>query len=189
VGVHRSAQAIVLVEGASDRAALLTLAARQGRNLQQERVEVVNLHGATNVGRYLEDLQSAGSRPRLAGLYDAAEERYFRRGLERGGDGPVPDRARLEELGFFACQPDLEAELIRALGPAAVEAVIEQQGEQASWHILQRQPAQQGRAVEDQLRRFFGTRSGRKETYARLLVEALDLRAVPAPLGAVLRHV
>jgi hypothetical protein len=189
VGVHSSAQAIVLVEGASDRAALLTLAARQGRTLHRERVEVVDLHGATNVGRFLEDLAARGSRPRLAGLYDAAEERYFRRGLERGGHGPVPNRARLEELGFFACRPDLEGELIRALGPTAVEAVIEQQGELASWHILQRQPAQQGRAVEDQLHRFFGTRSGRKETYARLLVQALDLRAVPAPLAAVLRRV
>jgi hypothetical protein len=187
--VHSSAQALVLVEGASDRAALLALASRQGRDLLQERVEVVNLRGATNIGRFLEDLASAGGRPRLAGLYDAAEERYFRRGLERGGHGPVPDRDRLEELGFFACQPDLEGELIRALGTPAVEAVIEEQGELASWHILQRQPAQQARAVEDQLHRFFGTRSGRKETYAKLLVEALDLDRVPAPLEAVLRRV
>ena len=114
--MHRSARALILVEGASDRAALLALAARQARDLQEEKIEVVNLAGATNVGRFLEDLQAAGRRPRLAGLYDAPEERYFRRGLERGGHGPVPDRARLEELGFFACETDLEDELIRALG-------------------------------------------------------------------------
>jgi hypothetical protein len=187
--VHRSARALVLVEGDSDRAALLALAARQGRDLLEERVEVVDLGGATNVGRFLEALQSSGRRPRLAGLYDAPEERYFRRGLERGGHGPVPDRARLEALGFFACESDLEDELIRALGAPAVEAVIEQQGELPSWHILQRQPAQRGRSVEDQLHRFLGTRSGRKSIYARLLAEALDEDQVPAPLEAVLRHV
>ena len=187
--MHRSARALVLVEGASDRAALLALAARQGRDLDDELVEVVNLGGATNVGRFLEDLAAEGRRPRLAGLYDAPEERYFRRGLERGGHGSVPDRVRLEQLGFFACEPDLEAELIRALGTPAVEAVIEEQGDLTSWHILQRQPAQLTRSVEDQLHRFLGTRSGRKETYARLLVEALDLESVPTPLESVLRQV
>ncbi|MCW2762382.1 MAG: hypothetical protein JWR85_2583 [Marmoricola sp.] len=152
-------------------------------------VEVVNLGGATNVGRFLEDLRDTGRRPRLAGLYDAAEERYFRRGLERGGHGPVPDRARLEELGFFACRTDLEDELIRALGAPAVESVVERQGELMSLRILQRQPAQRGRTVEQQLHRFLGTRSGRKSIYARLLVQALDLDRVPPPLEAVLRRI
>jgi hypothetical protein len=187
--VHRSAQALVLVEGDSDRAALLALAARLGRDLREERVEVVSLGGATNVGRFLEQLKATGRRPRLAGLYDAAEERYFRRGLERGGHGPVPDRARLEELGFFACEPDLEDELIRALGVPAVEAVVEQQGELLSLRILQRQPAQRPRSAEEQLHRFLGTRSGRKSIYARLLVQVLDLDRVPTPLDAVLRQV
>jgi hypothetical protein len=187
--VHVSARSLVLVEGDSDRVALLALAARQGRDLQEEQVDVVNLGGATNIRRFLEDLGSSGRRPRLAGLYDAPEERYFRRGLEHGGFGAVPDRARLEELGFFACETDLEDELIRALGAPAVEAVIEEQGELMSWHILQRQPAQRARTVEDQLHRFLGTRSGRKRTYARLLVEALDVDRIPVPLQAVLQAV
>jgi hypothetical protein len=53
---------------------------------------------------------------------------------------------------------------------------------------MQRQPAQRGRTVEAQLRRFMGTHSGRKLKYARLLVEALDLDAVPRPLDGVLAH-
>lgn len=179
----------MLVEGDSDRVALLTLAARRGRDLGAEGVAVVDLAGATNVGRFLEDLRASGRRPRLAGMYDAAEERYFRRGLERGGYGDVPDRARLEELGFFACDSDLEDELIRALGAPAVERVVEQQGELSSWSLLRRQPAQRDRTVEQQLHRFLGTRSGRKSVYARALVEALDLAAVPTPLAAVLRSV
>ena len=101
----------------------------------------------------------------------------------------MPDRARLEELGFFACETDLEDELIRALGAPAVESVIEEQGELVSWRILQRQPAQRTRTVEDQLHRFLGTRSGRKKIYAQLLVESLDRRSGAAPLEAVLRQV
>ena len=138
VPVRGVPRALVLVEGDSDRVALLTLATRLGRDLPAEGVEVVDLGGATNVGRYLERLQAAGQAPRLAGLYDAPEERYFRRGLERGGRGPVPDRERLEELGFFACDADLEDELIRALEPLAVEDVIERQGELLSFRLLQR---------------------------------------------------
>jgi hypothetical protein len=58
-----------------------------------------------------------------------------------------------------------------------------------SFRTFQRQPAQRGRPVEAQLRRFMGTRSGRKVRYGRLLVEALDLTRVPRPLDGVLDHV
>ena len=184
---HDGARAVVVVEGESDRTALLTLARRLGRDLESERVEVVALGGATNVGRFLEGLGPPG--PGLAGLYDAAEERYFRRGLERGGHGPVADRDRLEELGFFACEPDLEGELIRALGPEGVETVIDANGELPSLRLLQRQPAQRTQTVEQQLHRFLGTRSGRKSLYAAALVEALDQARVPRPLLAVLERV
>ncbi|WP_293774339.1 hypothetical protein [Sporichthya sp.] len=47
-------------------------------------------------------------------------------------------------------------------------------------------PAQQGWASEEVLHRFLGVRAGRKARYARLLVEALGLGAVPRPLDAVL---
>jgi hypothetical protein len=43
--------------------------------------------------------------------------------------------------------------------------------------------------VEAQLRRFIGTRSGRKLRYARLLAGALDLGHVPRPLDRLLAHV
>ena len=95
----------------------------------------------------------------------------------------------MEPLGFYVCVADLEDELIRALGPAMVEEVIEAQGELGSFRIFQRQPAQRPRTIEEQLRRFMGTRSGRKAQYARGLVEALDLARVPRPLDGVLAHV
>ena len=101
----------------------------------------------------------------------------------------VPTRADLERLGFFVCEADLEDELIRALGPARVEAIIEANGELSTFRTLQRQPAQRGRPIEAQLRRFMGTRSGRKEAYAAYLVEALDLADMPRPLDLVLQRV
>ena len=92
----------------------------------------------------------------------------------------------MERLGFFVCVADLEDELIRCLGPDVVEAVVAAQGELRSFRSLQRQPAHLGRPVDQQLRRFLGTRSGRKAAYARALVDALDLERVPRPLDGVL---
>jgi hypothetical protein len=181
--------AVVLVEGTSDQAALETLAGRHGRDLEAEGISITPIGGATNIGHFLDRLGPAGTDLTLAGLCDLAEEGAFRRGLERAGLGSGLSRGDMEALGFYVCVVDLEDELIRALGSSAVEEVIEAQGEIGSFRIMQRQPAQRGRPIEDQLRRFMGTRSGRKTNYARLMVEALDLDDVPRPLDGVLGHV
>ncbi|HYU86152.1 MAG TPA: ATP-dependent endonuclease [Kribbellaceae bacterium] len=181
--------AVVLVEGMSDRFALEALAERRGRTLDAEGISIVAMGGATNIGRFLDLFGPAGLDVRLAGLCDAAEEGYFRRGLERAGFGSDLSRAEMEALGFYVCVADLEDELIRSLGAASLEQIVDAQGELGSFRILQKQPAQQGRSTEDQLHRFMGTRSGRKSHYARLLVGALDLTRVPRPLDRVLAHV
>ena len=183
------ARAVVLAEGISDQVALEALARRRGRRLDEEGVAVVPIGGATNVGRFLSVVGPAGLDLRLAGLCDAAEEGLFRRGLQRAGLGADLTRAGMERIGFYVCDADLEDELIRALGVDAVVHVIEAAGDLSSWRTLQKQPAQQGRSIEAQLRRFMGTRGGRKVQYARLLVDALDLTRVPWPLDAVLAHV
>jgi hypothetical protein len=178
--------AVVLVEGISDQAALEALAQRRRRTLGPPGISIVPMGGATNIGRFLSLLGPRGLNVRLAGLCDAGEEGYFRRALEQAGFGPVPSRADMEALGFYVCVPDLEDELIRALGVASVEDIIRAQGEIRSFRLLQRQPAQRGQSPEQQLHRFMGTRSGRKSQYARLLVDALDLTRVPRPLDQVL---
>ena len=94
--VATSRGTVIMVEGASDRVAVETLAARLGRDLADEGVDVLELGGATNVGRVLVELLGERRGLRLAGLYDEAEERFFARGLERAGLGPVTDRGRLE---------------------------------------------------------------------------------------------
>jgi hypothetical protein len=180
---------VVLVEGRSDQAAVEAIARRRGRDLAAEGVSVVAMGGARSIGGFLERFGPRGLDVRLAGLCDAGEEGDVRRAIERAGLGSNLGRAGMETLGFYVCVVDLEDELIRCLGTGAVERVVEAQGELGAFRTLQRQPAQQGRSASEQLRRFMGTRSGRKLRYARLLVDALDLAEVPRPLDRVLTHV
>ena len=178
--------AVVLVEGMSDQAALETLAARRDRDLRGEGVFVVPMGGATNIGHFLRLFGPSGFGVRLAGLCDEGEERDFRRTLEQAGLGAGLDRAGLAALGFFVCVADLEDELIRSLGVHRVEQLIEAQGELGPFRTFTRQPAQRNRPREQQLRRFLGTRSGRKIHYGHVLAAAVDLTRVPAPLAGVL---
>ena len=174
----------VLVEGDSDRLAIEALARRRNRTLTAEGISVVAMGGATNIGGFLK--RFAGFR--VAGLCDAAEEGAVRRGLERAGLGAELDRADMEMLGFFVCVEDLEDELIRALGADAVERVVDARGELESFRTFQKQPAWRDRPITEQLRRFLGTHSSRKVGSAPLLVDALDLDAVPRPLDRLLAH-
>jgi hypothetical protein len=183
------ARAVVLVEGISDRVALETLAARRGRDLAGEGVEIVPIGGAQAIARALERYGPNGLGLPVAGLCDAGEEPEFVRGLERAGLGSPADRAELGRLGFHVCVVDLEDELIRAIGAEAVEAVVDAHGDLQPFRTLQKQPEWRGRPTGDQLRRFMGSGGRRKIRYARHLVEALDLARVPRPLDAVLSDV
>jgi hypothetical protein len=179
---------VMLVEGFSDQIAVETLARRYARDLAAEGIAVVPIGGAHAALHFLRRFGPRGANVRLSGLCDAGEESIFRRALERAGFGADPTRIEMEQLGFFVCQDDLEDELIRALGPDRVEAVLEAEGDLDAFRTFQRQPAWRGRPVERQLRRFMGSAGRRKLRYARLLVEALDLAAVPRPLAGALRH-
>lgn len=182
-------RAVVLVEGESDRLALLTLAGREGRDLGSERVEVLAMSGITNIGRFAMQYGPHGHDLRLAGLYDGPEEAHVCRALAAAGLPDALDPEELPRLRFFKCSDDLEDELIRALGADAVEAVIEHAGETRSLQLLANMPVQRAWSREAVLRRFLSVRSGRKARYAVLLVEALPPGRVPVPLAAVLGSV
>ena len=184
------AAALVLVEGISDQIALETAAAGLGRDLAAERVVVVPVGGAHAVSRFVTGLGPLVGRVRLAGLCDAPEERVFRRGLDAARTGPPRADARVGEVRVSVCVDDLEDELIRAVGTAAVEALLESQGDLGSFRSLQGQPAWRGRELDAQLRRFLGSGSRRKLRYARLLTrEAVDRDALPRPLRDLLAAV
>lgn len=171
---------IVIVEGASDKAAVETLARCLGRDLLAERVVVEAIGGAHALRGYLRRLDH-GAPARLAGLVDLAEARSFARALET-------DAAALEERGFFVCSTDLEDELIRALGADAVEGVIREMGELTSFRSFQKQPFHRGEPLVAQLHRFLGTHAGRKALYADALVEAGAPERVPPPLVKLLDY-
>ena len=176
----------MLVEGESDRQAVLALAEASGRELTTEGVEVVAMGGITNTRAFAQRYGPQGLGLQLAGLYDVADESKCRNGLLAAGVR-VPDGADgLAAIGFHGCSVDLEDELIRALGADAVEAVIEEVGDLRSLRRLAAMPAQRGRTREAVLRRFFGAGAGRKARYAPLLATALAPAQVPRPLAAVL---
>jgi hypothetical protein len=168
-----SVRTAVLLEGPSDAAAVDALADRRGRDLGAEGVCVLPMGGAMSVGHFARLLGPTGLGLHLTGLCDEREGRYYARALE------PTDAAR---PAFFVCSADLEDELIRALGVTRVEELVEEEGDLRALRTFLRQPAQQDRTSQQQLRRFLGTKKGRKIRYGRVLVEALDPDRVPAPL-------
>ncbi|MFI8003297.1 TOPRIM nucleotidyl transferase/hydrolase domain-containing protein [Streptomyces sp. NPDC086010] len=172
-----SVRAVVLLEGPSDAAAVEALAGSRRRDLADEGVCVLPMGGAMSVGRFAHLLGPPCLGLRLTGLCDEAERGFYTRGLERAGAA---------SHGFFVCAADLEDELIRALGVARVVELVEEQGDLRALQTFQRQPAQHGRTAQQQLRRFLGTKKGRKIQYGRVLVEALEPERAPAPLDDLL---
>jgi Overcoming lysogenization defect protein-like, TOPRIM domain len=178
-------RSVVLVEGPSDAAAVQALARRLGHDLDAEGVSVEAMGGYGNFGRFLDQYGPSGLGVRLAGLYDAPEERHFTHGLARAGFGSSLTRADLEPLGFYACDANLEDELTRVMGPAAMEELIEAQGELSAFRTYQKQPAHRDEPIEAQVRGFLWNR---KHEYAVLIVDALDLDRIPRPLAGVIAH-
>jgi OLD-like protein len=161
---------VVLVEGITDRIALEAVAAKLGRDLVREHVEVVPIGGAQAIGRAF----AAHEGKRVAGLCDRPEERWFRRVL---GDAT------------YVCVENLEDELIRALGAERVEEVVAAEGDLETFRTFQNQPAWRGRPVETQLRRWFHAADRRATRYPPLLIAALEPDEVPSPLVGVLAHI
>jgi hypothetical protein len=163
-------KAVVLVEGESDRIAVETLAGRRGRDLSSEGISVMAVGGAHALQRVLRTLEAE----RIAGLYDRGEEAAIRRALDRAG---------IAAEAFYACDPDLEGELVRALGAERMLRLVEERGHLAAFRTYQRQPGKRALSLDAQLH---GWLHNWKVRYAAALVEALDLDRVPSPLDGVL---
>ena len=161
---------VVLVEGITDRIALEAVAAKLGRGLTAEGIEIVPIGGAQAIRRAAAQYDGE----RVVGLCDLGEERWFRRVL---GDAT------------YVCVKDLEDELIRALGPDRVQEVVAAQGELETFRSFQNQVFWRGRPVEAQLRRWLQASDGRGKRYPPLLIAALEPNELPPPLAGVLEHV
>ena len=167
------AVAMLLVEGVSDQIAVERLATRRGHELRDHRAAVVPVGGAGGMGRILAEHTTASQR--VVALCDAAEEPLVRRAITASG----------RTVSLFVCVPDLEAELIDAVGVDAMLAVLDAQGDLGSFRTLQRQHHWRDRPAAAQLRRFIGACARRKLRYAGLLTDAaVDVDRVPTPLAA-----
>jgi hypothetical protein len=150
---------VVAVEGTSDKTVLEQLARRQSRDLGAEGIEILAIGGAHAIRRFVAGLPPG---TRVRGLCDENEAHLFRRVLDE----------------THVCVPDLEGELIRAIGVERVLTLVDV----ASFRTMQRQPAHRDRLVEQQLHRWLRSSSTRFHRYLPVLVEALDLDRVPEPL-------
>ncbi|WP_369962097.1 TOPRIM nucleotidyl transferase/hydrolase domain-containing protein [Leifsonia sp. EB34] len=164
----------LLVEGASDRAACREASRLLGVDPAAAGVAILPMGGAMSVRRFVSLLRPA--QLRLHGLCDAGEAAFF-------------ERAGLDETSVSVCRPDLEGELLRALGAERAEAVLAREGDLGLFRTFQRQPAQRERPVLAQLHRFLGTTSGRKEQYGRALTEELGATELPTPLREAVESV
>ncbi|MDP5225978.1 MULTISPECIES: hypothetical protein [Arthrobacter] len=172
-------EVVVFLEGVSDVAAVTVLAERAGVDLA--RVELVSLDGVTNMRKALTECVLERPDAGTFGLCDGGEVRFVMKALHAVGH-PVADVGELPEFGFFVCRADLEDELIRALGPDRVLGVIDRLGLRVKLDTLQQQPAWSSRPLAEQLHRFCGVASGRKELLARELARELAEDEVPEPL-------
>ncbi|AEG44448.1 TOPRIM nucleotidyl transferase/hydrolase domain-containing protein [Isoptericola variabilis] len=180
-----SVRTVVLVEGASDRAAVETLAARRGLDLAAVGAVVVTMGGAGGATRAIRAAVSQGAA--VCGLYDVGEEGFVARALLRHGLAVAGTRAELAALGFHACDRDLEDELVRGLGVEGALAVVVQEGEGDRFRTFSGQPEWRGRPAAERLHRFWGTTAGRKERFGRALAAAAPVE--PPPIAALLDHV
>ena len=145
--------------------------------------------GAQAIGAFLDRYGPHGLDVRLAGLVDAGEEAVFGRALERAGLGAVSRGPTWSGSASTSASRISRTSLIRAAGVDTVEEVIEAEG---GARVLPDVPAAAGVArssLDEQLRRFVKTHSGRNIRTAGLLADALDLARVPRPLGGLLAHV
>jgi hypothetical protein len=154
---------VIAVEGTSDKVVLERISRRLGRDLEAERISIQAIGGAHAIRRFVAELVPDVA---VRGLCDENEEHLFRRVLD----------------DVYVCVPDLEGELIRAIGVERMLEIVDRD----SFETLQRQPAQRGRPLELQLHRWLRSISSRYHRYLPILVDALEPDRVPAPLAGVL---
>jgi hypothetical protein len=154
---------VIAVEGASDKVVLETISRRLGRDLAAEGIRIQAIGGAHAIRRFVTEL---GSDVAVRGLCDENEQHLFRRVLD----------------DVYVCVPDLEGELIRALGVERVLEIVDTD----AFAKMRRQPAHRATPVDKALHRWLRSSSSRFHRYLPVLTEALELDRVPAPLAGVL---
>lgn len=116
-----TAEKVVLVEGISDRILLRSVARLLGHDFDRRGVSVVSLGGAGNFKSAIQLFGPAGFGLRILGLVDDAEVAYPSTALGVAS-------ADLHQHDFLTSMPDLEAEVVAALGVAPTVALLVSSG-------------------------------------------------------------
>ena len=163
------ATTVILVEGASDKAAVEAVAGRHGRRLAAEGTVVVAMGGAHAVGRVADRL---ADRPelRVTGLCDRGEASFF----------------AAASIEFHSCDADLEDELIRCVDRSELERLLAAEGDLAAFRTLQKQGPWRDRSFPEQMHRWLRAGAQRNLRYAHLIPLTADVDRLPPPLVAVL---
>ena len=171
----------LLVEGESDKAALQTLATRFGVDVVADDITISVINGAGNFGRAIAEAAAQGHR--VGGLYDEGEERFVAGALNR------QEGEDLTRQGFFACRRDLEDELIRAIGVAAITPLLESKSDLKGFRAFQGQEAHSSAEPGEQLRRFISATGARKRDYAAVMAAEVAFEDVPEPMSGLINWI
>lgn len=171
----------ILVEGPSDAAAVVALAPRYGIDLEAEGITVAVIGGAGNFGRAIPETVALGHR--VGGLYDEAEERFVAGALNR------QEGEDLTRQGFFACRPDLELELVRAIGAAEMTPLLEANGDLKGFRGFQDQPKYREMETLEQVRHYIAASGARKAKYAAIMATEVPFESIPEPLEGIVNWI
>jgi hypothetical protein len=163
LGMGSRTSIVIAVEGDSDKLVLEMIARRLGRDLAAEGIAIEAIGGAHAIRRFLAGVASDVA---VRGLCDANEQHLFDRVLD----------------DVYVCDPDLEGELIRAIGIERMLEIIDR----GSFARMQHEPDQRGRPIDRQLHRWLRSSSSRYHHYLPVLAAAIELDRVPTPLREVL---
>ncbi len=116
-----TARHVVAVEGISDRIILQRASDVTNRNLDRLGVSVIETGGSGDMAAIVKLFGADGFQVPMSLLIDEDAR-------ETTADALRVDPADLEKHGVWICHPDIEAEYVAALGPAAVWEGIEKSG-------------------------------------------------------------
>jgi hypothetical protein len=176
------AETVILVEGPSDLLAVRVLAANLGIALDAAGVSVLSLEGGDLFPHYLKLLGRDGLQLDLRGLCDSDKTQAWITHLRRAGLG-VTDNASMAAAGFHACVPDLEGELVAALGDDAVDAVLDADGALRDFQSFAAERADESRTRAEQQVAFI---QKDKVRWAPLVADAVPPAAIPQPIRDLL---
>lgn len=176
------ARSLIVVEGFSDLLAIRTLASKLGLSLDASGVSVLSLDGAGTFKYYLQLFGPQGLDVQLRGLCDQDAESDWIVKLDAAGIS-VGNRSDLEAQGFYVCDPDLEAELLSALGTSTTQQIIIANEAEGSYSSFANQQVNQGKSEAEIQLAFFRRE---KVRWAPLFSAEIDGASVPSPIAELL---